>query len=54
MSGLQAHHHMTPKQRTWLLYSVNVIPVNELSLQKLNQIIGNKLLTSGFLEMFGS
>jgi len=42
---------MTPEQWTWLLCSVSVIPRNKLSLHELN-LIGIKLLTSGFLEIF--
>ena len=49
MSELQAHHCVTAEQFTWLLCSVSVIPVNKLSLQKLNQVIGIKPLTLGFL-----
>jgi len=51
MSELQAHHCMTPEQWTW---SVKVIPANKLSLQELNQLIRITLMTSDFLEMFGS
>jgi len=54
MSELQAHHCRTPEQWTWLLCSVSVIPANKPSLQELNQLIGIKLLTSNFLENFGS
>jgi len=54
MSELQAHHCITPEQWTRLLCSVSVIPANKLSLQELNQFIGIKLLTSGYLEIFGS
>ena len=53
MSEGQAHQCMTPGQWTWLLCSVSVIPENKLSLEELNQLIGIKLLTSGFLEMLG-
>ena len=53
MSELQAHHCMTPEQWTWLLCCVNVIPANELSLQELHQLTGIKLLTFGFLKMYG-
>jgi len=53
MSELQAHHCMTPEQWTWLLCCVNVIPANELSLQELHQLTGTKLLTFGFLKMYG-
>jgi len=52
-SELQAHHCMTPEQRTWLLCSVSVIPVNTRSLQELNQLIGTELLTPNFPENFG-
>jgi len=38
-SELQTHHCMASKQCTWLLCCVCVIPANELSLQKLNQVI---------------
>jgi len=44
-----------PEQGTWLLCSVSVIMANKLSLQELCQItIGIMLLTSGFIEIFGS
>jgi len=33
---------------------VSVIPLNKLSLQELNQLIGIALLTSGLLEIFYS
>jgi len=33
---------------------MTVIPTNKLSLQALKQLIGIDLLTSGFLEIFGS
>jgi len=36
------------------LCSVSVIATNEVSLQEINQSIGIELLTSGFLENFGS
>ena len=39
---------------TWLLCSVSVLPANKLSLQELNQLIEIELLTSCFLEYFGS
>jgi len=45
---------MISEQWTWLLCTVSVIPVNKLPLQELNQLIGIKLLTSGFLEIFAS
>jgi len=45
---------MKPEELTWLLCSVSVIPENKLSLQELHQLIGIKLLTSRFLENFGS
>ena len=35
-----------------LVHSVNVILANKLSLQELNQVIGIKLLTSGFWKFF--
>jgi len=54
MSKLQAHHCMTPEDWIWLLCSASIIPANKLSLQKLYQLVGIKLLTSGFLEIFGS
>jgi len=38
----------------WLLCSESVILANKLSLQELNQIIGIKLLATGFLEILGS
>jgi len=49
MSEVQAHHCMTPEQQTWLLCSVSVVPENELSLHELNQLVGIKLPTPGFL-----
>ena len=54
MSDQQAHHCMTPEQWNSLLCSVSVTPANKLSFQGLNQLIGVKLLTSGFWENFGS
>jgi len=53
-SGTSSHHCITPEQRTWLVCSVSVIPVNKLSWQELDQLIGIKLLTSRFLKKFGS
>jgi len=44
MSELQAHHCMTPEQRTWLKRSVNFMTANKLSLQDLSQLIGIELL----------
>jgi len=52
MRERQCQHCMTPEQRTWLLCSV--IPANKLSLQQVNELIGIKLLTSSFMEIFGS
>ena len=52
MSELQADHGMTLEQWTWLLCSVSVILANKLSLQELHQLIGIKLLTFAFLEIF--
>jgi len=54
MSELQAHHCMTPEEWTWLLCSVNAISESKPLLQELNQLIGIKLLTSDFLQVFGS
>jgi len=54
MSDLQAHHCMTPEAWTCLMCTVSVVPVNKLSLQEINQLIGIELLTSSFLEIFGS
>ena len=53
-SETQTHHCMTPEQWIWLLFSVSVIPTNKLSLQELNLLNGIKLLTSNFLEIYGS
>jgi len=54
MSELRSHHCMTPEQRTWVLRSVSVVPVNKLSMQELNQLIEIELLTSNLLESFSS
>jgi len=54
MSQMQAHHCMTPEQRTRFLCSVNVIQANQLFLQELNQLIESKLLTSGVFKIFVS
>jgi len=54
MSKLQVYHCITLEQRIWLLCSVSAIPVNKILLQELNQLIGIKILTSDFLEIFGS
>jgi len=54
MSELRSHHCLIPEQRTWLLRSVSVVPVNKLLMQELNQLIGIELLTSNFLESFSS
>jgi len=54
MSELQAQHCMTPKQWTWLLCRVSVVPENKLLLQEINKLIGIELLTSNFLESFSS
>jgi len=53
MSELQAQHCMTPKQWTWFLRSLSVVPENILLLQEINQLIGIDL-TSNFLESFSS
>jgi len=53
MSELQAHHCMTPEQRSWLLCSVSVIPANKPSLEEINKLIGIELLISSFLENSG-
>jgi len=47
MSELQAHHCMTPEQWTWL-FALRVS-----YRKKWNQLIGNKWLTSAFLDNFG-
>jgi len=52
MSELQADHVMTPEQWTWLLCSVSAILANKLSLQEFHQLIGIKLLTFAFLQIF--
>jgi len=54
MSELRSCHCITPEQRTWLLRSVSVVPVNKLSMQELNQLIGIEPLTSNFPESFSS
>jgi len=54
MCELQAHHCMTPEQCTWLLCRLSVIPAKKLSLQEINQFNAIELLTSSFLENFGS
>jgi len=54
MSEPQAHHCITSEQCSWLLCSVSAIPVNKVLLQELNQLIGIKMLTSDFLNIFGS
>jgi len=56
MSGLQAHHCITPEQWSWLLcnVTVSVILVNKVPLQEVNQLIGIKMLSSDFLKRFGS
>ena len=43
---------LTTEQWIWLLCSVSVIMANKLSLHELKQLIGIKLLTLGFLEIF--
>jgi len=54
MSELQAQYCMTPEQWTWFLCSVSVTPINKLSLQEINQLVGIELLMWNFLENFGS
>jgi len=56
MSELQTHHYMTPEHLTWLLCSVSVISANTsyTARIRLNRLIGTKVLTSGFLEIFCS
>ena len=54
VSKLQAQHCMIPEQWNWLLCSVSFVPADKLSLQEINKLIGMELLTSGFLENFGS
>jgi len=51
MSELQARNCVTPQQRTRLLRSGSVISENKTVIARINSI---KLLTSGFLENFGS
>jgi len=51
MSELQAQNCMTPQQWTRLLCSVSVIPENKTVIERIKLI---KLLTSGFLQIFGS
>jgi len=51
MSELQAQNCMTPQQWTRLLRSVNVTSENKTVIARIKSI---KLLTSGFLEIFGS
>ena len=50
----KAINHSLQKTCLWLLCSVSVIPAKKLSMQKLNQFIGIKRLTSYFLETFYS
>jgi len=45
---------ITPELLTWILSSVSVIPPSKLLLHKLIQLMGIKLLSYGFLEIFGS
>jgi len=54
MSESQAHHYITPEQWSWLLCSVSAIPVKNMLLQELNLLIGIKMLTSDFIDIFGS
>jgi len=54
MNELQDHYCITPTQWCWFLCSVSAIPVNKLLLQELNQLIEIKMLTSDFLNIFGS
>jgi len=54
MNELQDHYCITPRQWCWFLCSVSAIPVNKLLLQELNQLIEIKMLTSDFLNTFGS
>jgi len=51
-SDLQSHHSMTPEQWTWFLCSVSVVPASKVIAR--NKSIGIELLTSSFLEHFGS
>jgi len=51
ISELQALNCMAPQQRTRLLRSVSVISENKTAIARIKSI---KLLTSSFLEMFGS
>jgi len=51
MSELQAQYCMTPQQWTRLLCSVSIISENKTVIARIKSI---KLLTSGFLEIFGS
>jgi len=54
MSELRAHHCITPEQWSCFLCSVSVTPTNKVLLQELTQLTGIKMLTSDFLEIFGS
>jgi len=54
MSELQDHLCMAPEQSIWLLCRVSVVPVNEQSMQEINQLVGIELLTSNFLESYSS
>jgi len=51
MSELQAQNCMTPQQWTLLLCSLSVISENKTVIARIKSI---RLLTSGFLEIFGS
>ena len=51
MSELQGQNCMTPQQWTRLLHSVSMILENKTVIARIKSI---KLLTSGFLEVFGS
>jgi len=53
-SELQAYHCMTPEQWTGLLRIVSAVLANKVSLHEINQLIGIELMTSSFLEKFGT
>jgi len=55
MSKVQAHHSMTPQQLTLLpTVQCESHTGQNCNCKTLNQLIVIKLLTSAFLEMFGS
>ena len=54
VSELQVHHCITPEEWRWLLCSVSAMPAIKELLQELNKFIGIKMLTSDYLQIFGS